>query len=858
MKYLILFNLLFLTNTLFFAQILEDFSDGDFSSSPAWSGTDLLFQINANNELQLNDNQPGNAYLTTLSGLSSFINKEWKFKIKQSFSPSGSNNGKVYLSTAVSDLSTDPDGIFLLFGESGSADAIRLIERVGGTNTEILAGTASAISSSFDIKVKIVYDDLGNWTLSVDPTAGENFVFEATANYPVSGIAPYFGIHCNYTSSNSTKFYYDDFYVGDIIVDTDPPVALNIVVLNANELDVLFDEPLEQASAEDIINYSLDNGLGNPISAVQDASNLAQVRLTFSASFTIGNSYQLTSENVADLSNNLSLLSTLPFTYLIAETPVFGDVVINEFMCDPSPIQGLPEVEFIEVYNRSSKYFNVEDWKIGDASSFGTLDNAWLYPGEYLLLVPNAALIDYPMAVGVSSFPSLNNSGDDIVLENNTGLQIDKITYTSNWYKDETKADGGFSIERINPTLLCSGISDWSASNDLNGGTPGLQNSVYDVTPDFTAPELVSHFALAPNFIELNFNEGLDSASIADAIYSFSPSLTINQIYITETYPNTFTLELNENFVLGEFYTLLIDGFSDCSGNSTSIEIELILPEDGQGNELIINEILYNPITGGADYLELYNTSDQYLDLKDWSIANYDDDTISNIRVVPVNYLLAPKEFVVLTEDSSAQLNQYPFAVAGKFIEMDMPSFNNDSNTVYVMLNGAISDRLSYDDDWQFKLLDDSDGKALERFSYTAETNDSDNWHSASESVSFGTPGRENSQVISIDFLGDFYLSSSTLSPDNDGFEDVVILTYEMNKPDLVATVSVYNDRGVVVKTLAESFLLGTKGTFSWDGLNQDDNKASIGPYIILFKATDLSTGEVLIKKQVVTLSGKL
>ncbi|MGB0932971.1 MAG: lamin tail domain-containing protein [Lishizhenia sp.] len=857
MHYLILFILLFFSKTNLFAQIFDDFSDGDFTTSPIWIGTDPLFQINSNNELQLNDTQSGNAYLTTASGLSTFDNKEWHFRIKQSFSPSGSNNGKVYLSTSNTDLSTNPDGLFLLFGESGSADAIRLIERTAGVNTEILAGSAGAISNSFDIRVKIIYDNLGNWTLSVDPNAGENYLIEASTNYPLSVVLPYFGINCNYTSSNSTKFYFDDFYVGDIIVDLDPPIAQNITVISANELDIIFNEALSQNSAQNVLNYSLDN-TANPVSAVQDPSNLGHVRLTFSSTFNSGSSYSLSSENVEDLNNNPSSLNTLSFVYLVAETPLFGDVVINEFLCDPTPSQGLPEVEFVEIFNRSAKYFNLENWQLGDASSFGTIQNAWLNPGEYLLLVPTTALANYPSAVGVSSFPSLNNSGDDIILQSANALEIDKISYSDTWYNDDLKSNGGYSIERINPTLLCSGISDWSASNAGNGGTPGTENSLFDTSPDLTAPILISKYALAPNFVELNFNEGLDSSSIADALFTFSPARSVNQIYSSGKYPNNFTLELNENFIPGTFYSVWIDGISDCSGNSIDLTFQLILPEEGQGNELIINEILYNPITGGSDYIELYNQSDQYIDIKDWSIGIFKDDTISNIETVPTNYLLAPKDFVVLTEDSSAQLNQYPFAVNGKFVEMDLPSFNNDSNTVYVLLNNIISDQLSYTDQWQFQLLDDSDGKALERFSYTEETNDSDNWHTASEAVSFGTPGRENSQVISINYLGDFYVSSTTISPDNDGFEDVVIITYEMNKPDLIGSVKIYNDRGVEVKVLSENYLLGNKGTFSWDGLNEENNKVSIGPYIILFEATDLSTGEVLIKKQVVTLAGKL
>ena len=47
---------------------------------------------------------------------------------------------------------------------------------------------------------------------------------------------------------------------------------------------------------------------------------------------------------------------------------------------DPSPSVGLPDEEFIEVYNKSNKIFNLDGWLIGDASSQGQflkMDSSW-------------------------------------------------------------------------------------------------------------------------------------------------------------------------------------------------------------------------------------------------------------------------------------------------------------------------------------------------------------------------------------------------------------------------------------------------------------------------------------------------
>lgn len=87
-------------------------------------------------------------------------------------------------------------------------------------------------------------------------------------------------------------------------------------------------------------------------------------------------------------------------------------------------------------------------WKIGDASSDGTIANAWLLPGEYKVLTAtaNIPLFSSTTAVGVTSFPSLNNAGDDVVLKDNYGQIIDKLSYTDDWYKDEIKKMEGIRL----------------------------------------------------------------------------------------------------------------------------------------------------------------------------------------------------------------------------------------------------------------------------------------------------------------------------------------------------------------------------------------------------------------------------
>src|SRR2546421_10766903 len=88
--------LLTLTNVCL-SQVFDDFTDGDFTSNPAWSGSSSQFIINASNQLQLNNTVAGQSYLSTPFSANNLDNYEWQVYVKQSFSPSGSNYGRVYL-----------------------------------------------------------------------------------------------------------------------------------------------------------------------------------------------------------------------------------------------------------------------------------------------------------------------------------------------------------------------------------------------------------------------------------------------------------------------------------------------------------------------------------------------------------------------------------------------------------------------------------------------------------------------------------------------------------------------------------------------------------------------------------------
>ncbi|MBI2259190.1 MAG: lamin tail domain-containing protein [Flavobacteriia bacterium] len=633
--------------------------------------------------------------------------------------------------------------------------------------------------------------------------------------------------------------------------DTELPTITSIQVLNNNQIQVFFSEIMDSLSlttATQVVNPNL----GINSITVSSFYPLSMI-ITFTSDIQAGQNYSIQLSQVADCSQNFTDVSG---QFSISSGASIGDILINEFICDPSPVVGLPEVEFVEIYNKSNKTINLKNWKLGDNSTDGNISEATILPNEYKVLCSTTNVGLFANAIGVTSFPSLNNTGDDIVIKDSLGFIIDKITYDETWYQDESKAEGGYSIERKNPTTICTPTQNWSASVDPSGGTPGLQNSIFDTLPDNIKPNLSAYEVIAPNFIALTFNEKMDSLSLANSTLTVVPNIGIQALFLTESYPQNVLIEFSTAFANSQSYLLTLQNVADCSQNTTDIQIEFALPENAQIGDLIINEILFNPITGGSDFIELKNISNKIINLKTISIANFEDDTISNIKVITVFKNLKPNDFVVITADSNYVKTQFPFAVVGKFIQTSLPTLNDDSSSVYILKDSIIIDKVSYSDEWHFALLNDDEGKTLERINPLSKSDDKNNWHTASSTYNYGTPGMENSQLMMGENNGEVNLTSPTFSPDNDGFEDFLQINFSSLEPSMLANIKIYDERGLKVHDLVSNQYIGNEGTLIWNGLNSKNEKLSIGVYVLVFEAFNLE-GKSFTKKIPFVLAGK-
>ncbi|MCB0760969.1 MAG: lamin tail domain-containing protein [Flavobacteriales bacterium] len=726
------------------AQLSDDFSDGDFTSNPEWTGSSTVFSVNGNGQLQLNDTDAGMSYLTTTAS-QSLSDVEWRIWVKQSFSGSANNHSRVYLASDLDALTFASGGTagvmgyYLQLGSAGSSDAIELYrDDASGSPVVLASGTAGLISSSFEIRLKVTLDSNGNWTVLADPTGGELFVEEFTVNDNTYSTANYLGMGCLYTVSNATSFYFDDIYFGDPIADVEAPTVVQAVATSANAVDVAFSEDIDMATAQTATNYTV-SGLGVVQSAVLDGSDATLVHLTVNGTLTENQTYDLTISNVEDLSGNVMTTSVHEISWVVVGNAANGDVLFNEIMADPSPAVALPEVEYVELFNKSESAFNLLGWEFVNSTTAKVLPSHVLSAAGHVILCDETSadmLADFGDVIGIPSFTALTNVGDSLTLVNNEGTVIDIVVYSSDWYNDADKDDGGWSLELINPYLVCSGASNWTASEHFDGGTPGAENSVFDSTPDETAPGIAS-VSTAGVAVTIVFSEPLDIGSLALDDFSISGGVVVEAFQVLS---DGSSVELTIDLPLspGSAYTVEVSEVMDCAGNAANgLTYVLNIGFSPQGGDLIINEFLPDPDENipspNAEYIELLNRSDFALDLLGIQISG---------GVLEVPYVVEAGGYVILYDPADEALFvPYPNAVAME----GFPGLTNSGTTLQLMdVDGVVLDELTYDLGWYHDPDKEDGGYSLELINPTDPCSDEDNWRASVASIG-ATPGAENS-----------------------------------------------------------------------------------------------------------------
>lgn len=748
--------LLLLFSHVSMAQLMDDFSDGDFTNNPPWFGLTEKFIV-TNGELQLSDTTPEGSNFTYLSlEAATAINQAttWEFLVRQEFAPSSSNFGRIYLAASNPDLTADQQAYYVQIGGiSGSDDALELVRQDGSSSTVLISGTTGAVGMDpSGARVRVTRSDTGAWELWADYTGGTDYQLEGTSTddtYPNSG---FFGVYCRYTATRAEAFFFDDISIDPLFVDDVPPTLLEVEAISATEISIRFDELIDPVSAGMVANFSINNSIGQPQSAMLSTENEAIVFLQLASPLQNLTDYEFTVNNISDQNGNAAAAQSLPFSYLEISIAEPGEVIITEFLADQSPVVGLPEGEFIEIHNPGNKVFQLENWTISTGGTPQELPSFLLLPGAYLVLTDADFEVGYGAfgeVISVDAFPVITNAGDELSLVSEQGTLIHQVNFDRSWYQDNDKDDGGWTLELIQLEGPYDCPNNWRASLDSNGGTPGQVNSLVGNIADDTPPQLSSVIIVNDLEILVHFNETLHTAGTMDANnYTISGGIEVGNAELQDPERTSVVLSLEDPLQVGTIYTLNVStNIQDCIGNvlSENSSLQFGLTEPGEEGDVIITEFLADPspVFGlpEAEFIELHNRSEKILQLQDWTIA-----TGGSPRALPPFYLL-PGAYVIIT-DVDFQTLYEPF---GAVISLDVfPTIPNSGDELtLVSPEGITINQVDFDISWYQDSDKDDGGWTLELIQLDGPYDCPNNWR-ASVDQNGGTPGQPNSLLGSI------------------------------------------------------------------------------------------------------------
>ena len=460
----------------------EDFSDGNFTTNPTWSGMSDNFLVNTSFQLQSKAATTSKSYLTTPSEV--FENAVWEFWVKINYNPTSSNYASVYIIADRADISNEVYGYYVQIGNT--ADEISLYVQEGTKKTKIIDGTDGRTNSNpVEVRVKVIRDKDGNFMLySKLPSETDYYSEGSVQDVKIAG-SKYFGLLYSNSSLTGNAYFFDDIVVsGEKFLDIVPPVWTNLTLLEPDKLILTFSEPVDLSSAV----FQVDNGVGTP-SGVVISSDLYSVQLTFPVSFEKGIIYTVDVLNVKDLAGNP--LGNTQKQVGIVEKIDFGDIVINEILFEPA----VDVPEYFEIYNTSAKVLDLSKLSFGTRKTDGSYApsnffpfKTLLLPRQYLALTLNPDIIrttyqtpDTANILSASKWSTLSNTSASFLIANQSGDSIyDEVRYDVKWHHPLIRNTQGVSLEKINPALPSQSPESWhSAASEMHYGTPGYRNSQY-------------------------------------------------------------------------------------------------------------------------------------------------------------------------------------------------------------------------------------------------------------------------------------------------------------------------------------------------------------------------------------------
>lgn len=302
---------------------------------------------------------------------------------------------------------------------------------------------------------------------------------------------------------------------------------------------------------------------------------------------------------------------------------------------------------------------------------------------------------------------------------------------------------------------------------------------------------------------------------------------------------------------------LSVEGDEDPANNSAAATIMVAAPSGA----IVINEIMYEPAARRPEYVELYNRGSAEIDLAGWNMGDA-SGTTKNRATIPLprtQHMLRPYSMCVVASDSSIlDAMAHGDTDTPNIIVVPALGLNNSGDDVLLFdPSGATADSVSYLPAWHMPKIV-TVGKSLERINPNLAGADARNW-STSVAVQGGTPGSQNSVYTSaVPSDASLVLSPNPFSPNSDGVEDFLSITYLLPTSGQNVRVRIYDLAGRLVRTLANNEPSASSGTIMWNGRDDSNTRVRMGMYVIVVEAVDPRGGVVHAMKGVAVVATRL
>jgi hypothetical protein len=532
---------------------------------------------------------------------------------------------------------------------------------------------------------------------------------------------------------------------------------------------------------------------------------------------------------------------------------LIAQIIITEIMFDADTLEH--HNEFVEIYNLGINSIELSGWKLGDTSEVDLIldsghgltleaqqyavildpsyfNNSIIYDN----LIPETAVI---LTIDDASFGSYgwsNTIAESVILMNPVGDTIQVYTYS-------TGNLPGYSDEKINLSPE-NQVSNWQNSIIFRG-TPGQTNSIspfkIDIAIDTTwlntpFPQTGHSFQLHAKLKNVG-TDTIDYFSVLlffdyneNSIPDFEEIFHEEDVHLT-LLPNEMC-EMNWEMAgleLGRYLLglqCLLDGDENENNNAKILAIDI----ESSENPVVINEIMFSPVSGQSEWIELYNRSNLDVNLSQWSFADSRDTTI----VTQEYRFLRAGDFLILSKDSSV-LHQFGISPTTTIFASGFPTLNNDSDDLKLYNHtGRLIDRVVYTAEWMRREVEK--GISLERIHPQISSMLADNW-AASVDPSGATPTRINSIFVKKPTRESLVnVHPNPFSPDGDGFEDFTIFEYRLPFPTGFLSIDIFDIKGRKIRRLADYQAVGQNGHLIWDGKDGSGRIMRMGIYVLLIR----------------------